>query len=116
MKNFTSILTAVRGRERPGKGCSEAVLALSLLLQILPDTPPHRPRSEVVWIKDGQVIDTSSRKYRNFGKKKWLLIRDLTETDGGVYECAFTPNATEKGRAELWSEWSVLGWSNVPHY
>ena len=36
--------------------------------------------------------------------KKRLLVRDIVEEDSGVYECAFSLNSTEKGRAELWSK------------
>ena len=57
-------------------------------------------------MKDGQVIVTQgNRKYRNYGKKKRLLINNTNVGDSGIYECALSPNATEKGRAELWSKW-----------
>ena len=56
-------------------------------------------------MKDGEIIVTKgNRKYRNFGKKKLLLISDLQAEDSGIYECAISPNSTEKGRAELWSK------------
>ena len=56
-------------------------------------------------MKDGVVIVTKgNRKYRNYGKKKKLLINNTGVADSGVYECALSPNATEKGRAELWSK------------
>ena len=56
-------------------------------------------------MKNGQIIVTKgNRKYRNYGKKKKLLINDPGEEDSGFYECALSPNSTEKGRAELWSK------------
>ena len=73
-------------------------------LQVFPDSPPHRPDTEVVWLKDGAELDTSSRKYRNYGKKKQLLVTEVRDEDAGVYECARSLNSTERGRAELWSE------------
>ena len=55
-------------------------------------------------MKDGEIIITKgNRKYRNYGKKKRLQIRDPQAEDSGVYECAISPNSTETGRAELWS-------------
>lgn len=77
--------------------------ALFSCLQVESDESRHRPRSEVIWMKDGVVIVTKgNRKYRNYGKKKKLLINNTGVADSGVYECALSPNATEKGRAELW--------------
>ena len=56
-------------------------------------------------MKDGEIIITKgNRKYRNYGKKKSLEISDLQAEDSGIYECATSPNSTEKGRAELWSK------------
>ena len=60
-------------------------------------------------MKDGEIIITKgNRKYRNYGKKKWLLISDLQAEDSGVYECAISPNSTERGRAELWSKLTTI--------
>ena len=59
-------------------------------------------------MKDSQVIETSgNRKYRHYRKDKILEIRDLNEMDSGLYECAASVKSTEKGRAELWSEFKV---------
>lgn len=55
-------------------------------------------------MKDGEIIVTKgNRKYRNYGKKKRLLISNPQAEDSGIYECAISPNSTETGRAELWS-------------
>ena len=80
-----------------------------LFVQVESDESRHRPRDEVIWMKDGQIIVTrGNRKYRNFGKKKKLQINNPQVEDSGVYECAHSLNSTEKGRAELWSElWPV---------
>ena len=74
-----------------------------------PDQPPQIPPiKKVVWMKDGQVIETSGiRKYRHYRKQKILEIRDLNEMDSGLYECAASVNSTEKGRAELWSKFKA---------
>ena len=59
-------------------------------------------------MKDGQVIATTgTRKYRHYRKKKILEIYDFDEMDSGLYECATSVNSTEKGRAELWSEFTI---------
>ena len=89
----------------PPQVCLTSIFILSLL-QVESDETRHRPRNKVVWMKDGEIIVTSgNRKYRNYGKKKKLLIRDPREEDSGIYECALSINSTEKGRAELWSEY-----------
>lgn len=58
----------------------------------------------MIWLKNGDFLDTRPRKYRNYGMKKRLLVRNVVDEDSGVYECAFSLNSTEKGRAELWSK------------
>lgn len=79
-------------------------LSLFLPPKVLPDSRPHRPRTDVIWLKNGDFLDTRPRKYRNYGMKKRLLVRNVVDEDSGVYECAFSLNSTEKGRAELWSK------------
>ncbi len=69
--------------------------------------PPNEiPRQlEVVWMKDGLVVETvGTRKYVHHRRKKQLVIKKLDEMDSGLYECAISPNSTEKGVAQLWSE------------
>ncbi len=59
-------------------------------------------------MKDGLVIETvGTRKYLHHRRKKQLVIKKLDETDSGRYECAISSNSTEKGMAELWSEWAL---------
>lgn len=91
-----------------GKGCwsTNYLSSPSLFLppKVFPDSRPHRPRTDVIWLKNGDFLDTSPRKYRNYGMKKRLLVRNIVDEDSGVYECAFSLNSTEKGRAELWSK------------
>lgn len=72
------------------------------VLQVLPDGNTHRPSERVIWTQNRHTISTAGAKYRNFGLKKKLLIRDLIPEDSGIYECAMISNTTEKGRAELW--------------
>lgn len=74
-------------------------------MQIDEGSTPSRPRSNVVWMKDGEVIITeNNRKYRHYRKKKILEIFELTYTDQGVYECSYSAEDSQKGSAELWSE------------
>jgi len=63
----------------------------------------------VVWLKDGNVLNVRTRKYRKYGMKKRLLVRNIMEEDSGMYECTYSFNSTEKGRAELWSECVCCG-------
>lgn len=72
---------------------------------MLPNGITHRPPEEVIWIQNKNTLSTTGTKYRNFGKKKRLLIKDLVPEDSGVYECALMSNTTERGRAELWGAW-----------
>ena len=74
-------------------------------MQVDEGSSPSRPRSNVMWMKDGEVIVTeNNRKYRHYRKKKILEIFDLTYTDQGVYECGYSSEDTQMGSAELWSE------------
>lgn len=64
-----------------------------------------RPSQEVVWLKDGHIIETKgNRKYIHRRLKRKLEIRQLDVNDSGIYECAINPNSTERGRAELWGK------------
>ena len=62
----------------------------------------------MIWIWNNDILNTTGSKYRKYGKKKRLLIKELTYEDSGVYECAFASNITEKGRTELWSELAIM--------
>ena len=64
----------------------------------------------MVWLKDGNALNTHTRKYRNYGLKKRLLVRNVVEEDAGMYECTFSLNSTEKGRAEVWRECVCVLW------
>ena len=57
-----------------------------------------------MWLKDGIVLNVNTPKYHNYRKKKRLLVRRVRVKDSGIYECTYSFNSTEKGRAELWSE------------
>ena len=58
----------------------------------------------MVWTQNENKINTVGTKYKKYGRKRKLLIRNLTSEDSGVYECAMESNRTQKGRAELWGE------------
>ena len=73
-------------------------------MQVLPNGNTHRPNEQVVWSQNRNTISTAGPKYRNFGRKRRLLIRNLAPEDSGVYECAITSNTTKRGRAELWGK------------
>ena len=69
------------------------------------DASLRRPLQRVLWFKDGRLLDTGPRKYREYGMKKQLRITSLSPEDMGLYECALPGIAGQRGRAELWSEW-----------
>lgn len=80
-------------------------LVCVVTVQVDEDSSPSRPRSNVTWMKDGEVIVTEhNRKYRHYRKKKILEIFDLTYTDQGLYECGYSREDTQRGLAELWSK------------
>lgn len=74
-------------------------------VQVKEGSTPSRPRSNVVWTKDGEmIIAENNKKYRHRRKKKILEIYNLTYTDQGVYECSYNMEDSQRGVAELWSE------------
>ena len=58
----------------------------------------------MVWILNENRIDTAGTKYRKLGKKRKLIIKNLTYEDSGVYECAMHSNFTRRGKGELWGK------------
>ena len=70
----------------------------------------------MLWIQNENMLNTVGTKYKNYGKKKKLLIRNLTQKDSGVYECAMPSNITQKGRAELWGENYYVGRAGIGAY
>ena len=53
-------------------------------VQVQPDDSLRRPRTEVLWFKDGELLDTTPKKYRHYGMKKRLLIRWPLHTNTSI--------------------------------
>lgn len=85
-------------------------------LEIHSNASLRRPRGNVIWIWNNDILNTTGSKYRKYGKKKRLLIKELTYEDSGVYECAFASNITEKGRTELWIAPNVVSSPKVQNF
>jgi hypothetical protein len=78
--------------------------------------------AEIIWIKDGQVLDTSrsSKIFNSFDEHKAILtLTNVKPDQSGFYSCSFknsfgTENASTLTYLDVWSEYTffnILNWS-----